>query len=79
MVYYQRAEYAKAQETFEQLLVVHSTGPYSARALLRLASAAEETRNYQVARESLQRFIDEYPDHRSRNVAEQKLEVIKFK
>lgn len=79
MVYYQRADYPKAQETFEQMLVVHSTGPYSARALLRLASAAEENRNYQVARDSLQRFLDEFPNEKNRSVAEQKLEVIKFK
>ncbi len=79
MVYYQRAEYQKAQETFEQMLVVHSTGPYSARALLRLASSAEENRNYQLARESLQRYLDEFPNEKNRSIAEQKLEVIKFK
>lgn len=79
LVYYQRGEYAKAQDTFTQMLVVHSTGPYSASALLKLSLAAEENRDYATARESLQRFIDEYPNDKNRNIAEQRLEVIKFK
>ena len=79
MVYYQRAEYPKAQEAFTQLLTDYSTGPYTAKGLLRLASAAEENRDYETARQSLARFIEEFPDHKDKNVAERRLEYIKFK
>ena len=79
LVYYQRAEYPKAQEAFTQLLTDYSTGPYTAKGLLRLSSAAEENRDYEVARQSLQRFLEEFPDHKDKRVAEQRLEYIKFK
>lgn len=79
LVYYQRAEYPKAQEAFTQLLTDFSTGPYTAKGLIRLASAAEENRDYEVARQSLQRFIEEFPDHKDKGVAEKRLELIKFK
>ncbi|MDD5304837.1 MAG: tetratricopeptide repeat protein [Elusimicrobia bacterium] len=79
LVYYQRAEYPKSQEAFTQLLTDYSTGPYTAKGLLRLSSAAEENRDYEVARQSLQRFLEEFPDHKDRRVAEQRLEYIKFK
>lgn len=79
LVYYQRADYPKAQEAFTQLLTDYSTGPYTARGLLRLASAAEENRDYTVARQSLERFLEEFPDHKHKQLAEQRLETIKFK
>ncbi len=79
LVYYQRSEYAKSQEAFNQLLTDYSTGPYTSRGLLRMAAAAEENRDYEVARQSLQRFIEEFPDDKDRSVAEHKLEMIKFK
>ncbi len=79
LVYYQRAEYVKSQEAFTQLLADYATGPYTAKGLLRLASAAEENRDYGVARQSLERFIEEFPDHKDKRIAEQRLENIKFK
>ncbi len=79
LVYYGRGEYSKSQEAFTQLLTDYSTGPYTARGLRRLASAAEENRDYETARVSLQRFIEEFPDDKDKSAAEQKLEMIKFK
>lgn len=79
LVYYGRGEYAKSQEAFTQLLTDYSTGPYTARGLRRLASAAEENRDYETARQSLQRFLEEFPDDKEKPVVEQKLEMIKFK
>lgn len=79
LVYYQRAEYAKAQEAFTQLVTDYSTGPYTARGLVRLSQAAEENRDWPVARQSLERFIEEFPDHKDRPAAIQRLELIKFK
>ena len=79
LVYYQRAEYPRAQEAFTQLVTDYSTGPYVGAGLRRLASAAEENRDYVTARQSLQRFLDEFPDDKERRAAEQKMEYIKFK
>lgn len=79
MVYFQRAEYPKAQEAFTQLLTDYSTGPYTAKGLLRLATVAEENKDWQVARQSLERFIEEFPEHKDKQIAAQRLEIIKFK
>jgi TolA-binding protein len=79
IVYYQRDEFPAAQAAFTQLLTDYSTGPYTTRGLLRLSLAAQENRDYEVARQSLQRFIEEFPDHPDRQVAEHRLEAIKFK
>jgi len=79
LVYYQRNEPAKAQEAFTQLLTDYSTGPYTADGLRWLATAAQENKDYEVARQSLQRFIEEFPDHKERPSVEKRLEIIKFK
>lgn len=79
LVYFQRAEYPKAQEAFTQLLTDYSTGPYTAKGLMRLAASAEENRDFEVARQSLTRFLEEFPDHKDKKIAERRLEYIKFK
>ena len=79
VIYTQRGEYVKAQEAFTQLLTDYSTGPYTSRGLMRLSQVAMENRDWPVARQSLDRFIEEFPDHKERNIAEKRLEYIKFK
>lgn len=79
LAYYQQGEYAKSQEAFTQLLTDYATGPYNARALLRLSEVAGQNRDWPVARQSLERFIEEFPNHKEISVAQQRLEVIKFK
>lgn len=79
LVYMQRAEYGKSQEAFTQLLTDYSTGPYTDRGLLRLSQVAMENRDYETARQSLTRFLEEFPQHKERNIAEKRLEYIKFK
>jgi outer membrane protein assembly factor BamD (BamD/ComL family) len=79
LVYFQRAEYAKSQEAFTQLLTDYSTGPYTDRGLMRLSQVAMENRDWAVARQSLERFLEEFPAHKDRNIAEKRLEFIKFK
>lgn len=79
LVYYQRAEYPKAQEAFTQLVTDYSTSPYTPKGLLRLSATAEENRDWPVAKQSLERFLEEFPDHKDRKVVEQRLEIIKFK
>ena len=70
LVYYQRADYPKAQETFTQLLTDFPTGPYEARALLRLSEAAQENRDFPTAKESLDRYLEEFPNGPDRQLAE---------
>ena len=60
-------------------LTDYSTGAYTAKGLFHLASGAAENRDYEVARKSLQRFIEEFPDHKDKRDAEQRLEYIKYK
>lgn len=79
LVYYQRTDYPKAQGAFTQLLTDYPTSHYAPKALLRLSEVAIENRDYQTARESLERFLEEYPQHKERNLAEKRLEVVKFK
>ena len=79
LVYYQRAEYPKAQEALTVLVTDYSTGPYIGKGLIRLSEVAGETRDWPVARQSLERFIEEFPNDKNINIAQQRLEVIKFK
>lgn len=79
MVYYQRSEYPKAQEAFTQLVTDYSTSAYNAKGLIRLSLAAEENRDWPVARQSLERFLEEFPEHKDKNAVQQRLELIKFK
>ena len=79
LVYYQRAEYAKSQEAFNQLVTDFSTGPYLAKGLVYLSRAAEENRDWPVARQSLERFIEEFPDHKDKPAVMQRLDIIRIK
>ena len=76
MVYYQRADFHKAQETFTQLLTDFPTGQYEGRALLRLSEAAEENRDYPAAKETLARYLEEFPDGPDRTMAERRKELL---
>lgn len=76
MVYYQRMEYPKAQEVFTSALTDFPTGQYTARTLLRLSEVAEENRDWGTAKETLDRFLAEYPDHPDRMVATKRRELL---
>lgn len=79
LVYLQRDEYGKSQEAFTQLLTDYSTGPYTSRGLMRLSQVAIHNRDWPVARQSLERFIQEFPDHPERPIADQRWDFVKFK
>lgn len=79
VVYFQRNQPGNAQEALTQLVTDHSTGAYTAKGLLLLSSAAQENRDYEVARQTLARFIEEFPDHKEKPVAEKRLEIIRLK
>ena len=76
MVYYQRLDYAKAQEVFTQLLTDYPTGQYEARGLLRLSETAEENRDYATAKQTLDQFLTDFPDHPDRNIAQKRRELL---
>ena len=77
LVYYQRAEYAKSQEAFTQLLTDYPTGQYTPKALLRLYEVAAETRDFETARSAISRFIEEYPDHPDIQLAQKRYELVR--
>jgi TolA-binding protein len=79
IVYFQSSEYAKSEEAFNQLVTDYSTSTYTPKGLLHLSMAAEENRDWPVARQSLERFIEEFPNHKEKPFAEQRLDLIKFK
>lgn len=76
LAYYQRADYPKAQETFTQLLTDFPTGQYTARALLRLSEVAEDNRDWATAKETLDRFLADFPDHPDREIATKRRELL---
>jgi outer membrane protein assembly factor BamD (BamD/ComL family) len=76
MVYYQRADYQKSQEAFTQLLTDFPTGQYEARALLRLSEVAEQNRDWPTAKETLDHFLADFPDHPDRQLAERRKEML---
>jgi len=74
MAYYGRGDYPKAEETFNQLLTDFATGEYQARGLLRLSEASEDNRDFQQARDAVDRYLEEYPDGPDRAIAETRKE-----
>lgn len=76
MIYYQRANYPRAQQTFIEFLTDYPTGQYTAHALLRLSEAAESNRDYPAAREALDRFLQDFPDHPDRMLAQKRRELL---
>lgn len=76
MVYYQRADYPKAQETFAAFLTEYPTGQYEARALLRLSESAEQNRDWPTAKETVDRFLADFPDHPDHQIVERRKEML---
>ncbi len=78
IIYYQRSEYPKAQAAFAQLLKDYPTGQYTAKALLKLSDAAEYNRDWDVVKESLVRYLDEFPHEKDIDHARKKLDLVKY-
>jgi outer membrane protein assembly factor BamD (BamD/ComL family) len=76
LVYYQRDDFQKAEDTFNQLLTDFPTGQYEARALLRLSEAAEDNRDYPTAKDAVARYIEEFPDGPDRQLIERRKESL---
>ena len=79
VVYQQRGQYGKAQEAFTQLVTDYSTSTYAASGLRRLSAVAEENRDWPTAKQSLERYIEEFPNNKEIDHVRERWELIKFK
>lgn len=84
MVYYQRAEYPKAQEAFMQLLQNHATStPHIGPALVRLEDSAEGNHDWETARMAVDKYFelrDEYfPNEKHKDIMEKRAEGLKMR
>ena len=78
LVYYQRAQYDKAQEALTQLLTDYPTCQYAASALVHLDDAAEYSHDWEVARSALKRYVEEYPHEGDIEVMRKRLELLNY-
>lgn len=76
LVYYQRGDFPAAQEAFSQLLTDYPTGQFTENGLLRLSEVAVENRDWQVAKDILDRYLQEYPDSANRPLAVKRRELL---
>lgn len=79
LVYYQRSEYAKAQEAFIQLREDHPEDSHLPRALIMLGDSAEYTQEWDVAREALSQYVEKYPNGRDIALAKSRLDLVNYK
>ncbi len=79
LVYYQRAEYPKAQGAFTQLLGDYgATNYYGVKALPIAEDSAEYDRDWDQARQWNKDYIDNYPDGRDIEVMRKRLELVNY-
>ena len=78
MIYYQRADYPKAQEAFSALLAQHPTDYYMEKALMPLSHAADNNADWEAEKIALQKYLDDYPSGKSVLAAKNKLEMVKY-
>jgi outer membrane protein assembly factor BamD (BamD/ComL family) len=76
VVYYQRADYQKAEDAFNQLLTDFPDSPYEGRALLRLSESAEENRDFSMAKDAVDRYLEKFPEGPDRPMAEKRREYL---
>jgi outer membrane protein assembly factor BamD (BamD/ComL family) len=79
LVYYQRAEYGKAQEAFTMFREDHPEDSHMPRALVMLGDAAEYTQDWDVARAALAQYIEKYPAGRDIALVKSRLELVNYK
>jgi outer membrane protein assembly factor BamD (BamD/ComL family) len=76
LVYYQRADYPKAQAAFTQLLTDYPTGQYEARALLRLSETAEQNNDIPAARLAVDQYLTDFPEGPDRVLVQRRKELL---
>ena len=76
---YMRSDFDGAIEAFNQLLTDYPTCQYAPGALYKLSDSYMERNRWAEARETLEKFIEQFPDDPQRPVVDQKYEYVKFK
>ena len=76
--YYMRNEHAKSEEAFTQLLTDYPTCQYAPKALVKLDDSAEENRHWEIARDALKRYVEDYPDGPDIQWARKRLEMLNY-
>ena len=77
LAYYQRGEYGKSREAFTQLLTEYPTSYHSSKALLKLSDMAEIQHDWASSRDALTKFLEDYPEHPDRDLAQKRLEIVR--
>ncbi len=78
VVYFQQAKYRPAQETFQGLLKEYPTCQYAPDSLFKLNLAAQENREWEVAKGALARYIEEYPKGDNAAAAKTGLDQLRY-
>jgi outer membrane protein assembly factor BamD (BamD/ComL family) len=78
LVYYQRADYPKAQEAFAQLLTQYPTGSYESNGLFYLEDAAESNRDWEAANTAAKQYVDDFPNGKYIEVMRKRIELLHY-
>ena len=78
LVYYQGDQYGKAQAAFTQLLTDYPTCQFSARALFYLEDTAEYNHDWPVARQAIDRYMEEHPEGSDAQLLRKRGELLRY-
>ena len=77
--YYQRSDYGKAEEAFNQLLTDQATSyAYLADTYLYNEDAAEFNHDWEVAKDMCRRYLEEFPEGKEVQLMTKRLELLKY-
>ena len=78
MVFYQRAEYPRAQKAFSQLLEDYPTAQYVPQALIRLEDSAEYNHDWDSARKAAHAYMEQFPKGAHIELMRRRLELVDY-
>lgn len=76
---FQKSMYPEAQETLTYLLIEYPTCQYAAAGLISLGTSAEENRDWNMAKSSMQQYVEQFPKGEDKQLALKRLEMYKYK
>jgi TolA-binding protein len=77
-IYHEREEYGKAEAAFTQLLTDYPTGQFTAPGLFYLEDSAEYIHDWDTAKTSLDRYIEDFPDGDKIGLVRQRRELLRY-
>lgn len=78
LVYYQRADYPKAEEAFTQLLTDYPTSQYTESALFYNEDSAEYDHNWDQAKTLTQQYLDGFPNGKNIEIMRKRQELLNY-